>query len=105
LAIKRHIDELYTRWPFYGVRRITAQLRREGRVVNHKAVERHMREMGIAGIAPGPNLSKRGYAQAAYPYLLRDVTAAYPIMCGGLTSRTSASKAVGCIWSRRQRRA
>lgn len=43
LAIKRHIDEIYTRWPFYGVRRITAQLRREGRVVNHKAVERHMR--------------------------------------------------------------
>lgn len=78
LAIKRHIDEIYTRWPFYGVRRITAQLRREGRVVNHKAVERHMREMGIAGIAPGPKLSKRAAAHAVYPYLLRDLPAAYP---------------------------
>lgn len=78
---------------------------KDGWLINHKAVARHMREMGLQAVAPGPNLSKRGYAQAAYPYLLRDVTAAYPIMCGGLTSRTSASKAVGCIWSRRQRRA
>ena len=78
LALKHRIDELYTRWPFYGVRRITAQLRQEGVLVNHKAVARHMREMGIAGIAPGPNLSKRAHAQAVYPYLLRNVRADHP---------------------------
>jgi putative transposase len=78
IALKHRIDEIYTQWPFYGVRRITAQLRREAILINHKAVERHMREMGLAGIAPGPNLSKRNQAHAVYPYLLRSVTAAYP---------------------------
>jgi putative transposase len=37
-----------------------------------------MREMGIAGIAPGPNLSKRCIAHQVYPYLLHDVTAQHP---------------------------
>lgn len=75
LALKRRIDELYTAHPFYGVRRITAQLRREGLLVNHKAVARHMHELGLAGITPGSNLSKRQQNHAIYPYLLRGVTA------------------------------
>lgn len=58
LALKRRIDEIYTARPFYGVRRITAQLRQEGLLGNHKAVARHMREMGLVGIAPGPNTSR-----------------------------------------------
>jgi putative transposase len=78
VALKHRIDEIYTACPFYGSRRITAQLRREGRSINRKAVQRHMHEMGIAGIAPGPNLSQRHQEQRVYPYLLRQVTAAYP---------------------------
>jgi putative transposase len=78
VALKHRIDEIYTDRPYYGVRRITAQLRREGVLVNHKAVARHMREMGLTAIYPGPNLSKRAQQAAIYPYLLRDVTAAYP---------------------------
>lgn len=78
IAIKHRIDELYTQSPFYGSRRILAQLRREGNAINRKTVQRHMREMGIRGISPGPNLSKRAQAHAVYPYLLRNVTAAYP---------------------------
>jgi putative transposase len=78
LALKHRIDAIYTERPYYGVRRITAQLRREGALVNHKAVARHMREMGIAGICPGPNLSKRTQKAAIYPYLLRNVRAERP---------------------------
>jgi putative transposase len=78
VALKHRIDELYTAYPFYGSRRITAQLRREGEVINRKAVQRHMREMGIMGICPGPNLSRRNQEHRVYPYLLRQVTAAYP---------------------------
>ncbi len=37
-----------------------------------------MQEMGIAGIAPGPNLSRRDNEHRVYPYLLRDITSAYP---------------------------
>lgn len=78
LQLKRRIDEIFTARPFYGVRKITAQLRKEGGLVNHKAVARHMREMGLAAIYPGPNLSKRTHAQAVYPYLLRGLTAQQP---------------------------
>ncbi len=78
VAIKHRIDALYTRYPFYGSRRITAQMRRDGMTINRKAVQRHMREMGIVGIAPGPNLSRRDSEQRVYPYLLRDIPAAYP---------------------------
>jgi putative transposase len=78
VALKHRIDEIFTDRPYYGVRRITAQLRREGVLVNHKAVARHMREMGLAALCPGPNLSKRAQKAAIYPYLLRDVTARHP---------------------------
>jgi putative transposase len=78
VALKHRIDELYTQWPFYGSRRITAQLQQEGVNVNRKAVQRHMREMGIEGVSPGPNLSKRTQKEGVYPYLLRHITSAYP---------------------------
>jgi putative transposase len=71
VALKHRIDELYTLRPYYGSRRITATLRREGWGLNRKATQRHMREMGIAGISPGPNLSKRRSDHKVYPYLLR----------------------------------
>ena len=83
VAIKHRIDEVYTERPFYGVRRMTAQLRREGLLINHTAVERPMREMGLAGVAPGPNLSTPAPHHPVYPYLLRGVTAQRPNhVCG-----------------------
>ncbi|MFB9975863.1 IS3 family transposase, partial [Pallidibacillus thermolactis subsp. kokeshiiformis] len=59
VAIKHRIDEIYTKYPFYGSRRITALLNQEGVNINRKRVQRHMREMGIQAVYPGPNLSKR----------------------------------------------
>jgi putative transposase len=84
VVLKHRIDAIYTATPFYGVRRVTVQLHREGWAVNHKAVARHMHEMGIAGICPGPNLSRRAHQAAIYPYLLREVTASYPNHIWGL---------------------
>ncbi len=55
VRIKHRIDELYTEYPFYGSRRIAASLRREGMVINRKAVQRHMRQMGIEAIYPAPD--------------------------------------------------
>jgi putative transposase len=37
LALMRRIDELFTRWPFLGSRRMTAMLRGEGQAVNRNA--------------------------------------------------------------------
>jgi putative transposase len=78
LSIKRRIDEIYTAWPFYGSRRIHEQLGREGLVVNRKAVQRHMQEMGLVALGPRPHTSRRHLGQAIYPYLLRDLRSGWP---------------------------
>ena len=78
VAIKHRIDELYTAHPFYGSRKLTVLLSEQFGSINRKRVQRYMREMGIAGITPGPNLSKRLAEHRVYPYLLRDLTAQRP---------------------------
>ena len=77
LSIKRRIDEVYTAWPFYGSRRITAVLRSEFQV-SRPTVQAYMREMGIAGLAPGPNTSQPAPEHQIFPYLLRNVSADHP---------------------------
>jgi len=57
---------------------MTAQLQREGMEINRKAVQRHMREMGIEAIFPGPNLSRRRLKEQVYPYLLRGLSIDHP---------------------------
>ncbi|CEO88202.1 transposase (fragment) [Syntrophaceticus schinkii] len=74
----RLIDEIYTACPFYGYRRITAEMQLRGRQINRKRVRRLMRVMGIQGICPGPNLSKRLHAQYIHPYLLRGLNVDHP---------------------------
>lgn len=74
LCIKRMIDELYTAHPEFGYRRIQVWLEKEYHVtVNHKAVCRHMKEMGIQAIYPRPNTSKPDPENSIYPYLLKNV--------------------------------
>lgn len=78
VAIKHAIDELYTAHPFYGSRKLTTLLSEQFGPINRKRVQRCMREMGIAGISPGPNLSKRLTDHRVFPYLLRGVRAERP---------------------------
>ena len=40
IQLKHRIDAIYTKWPFYGSRKITAQLQLEGVEINRKATER-----------------------------------------------------------------
>ena len=58
LAVMRRIDELHLELPFYGSRRMTFELNREGREVNRKRVRRLMRVMGIEALVPRPGTSK-----------------------------------------------
>lgn len=70
--IKRIIDEVYTEHLEYGYRRMTVILNRDYKIkINRKRTRRYMREMGIHGFCPGPNLSKRLHGRYLYPYLLR----------------------------------
>ena len=69
----RLLDEQYTRTPFYGVRRMTAWLRAQGYVVNHKRVGRLLRTMGLETLYAKPRTSQSQPGHRIYPYLLRGV--------------------------------
>jgi putative transposase len=74
----RRIDEQYTRYPFYGSRRMAAWLASEGEVVNRKRVQRLMRLMGLEAIYPKPCTTGTNPGHRKYPYLLRDVPVERP---------------------------
>jgi putative transposase len=78
LRLMRRIDELFTRWPFLGSRRMTAMLRAEGIPINRKRVQRLMRGMGIAALGPKPRTTKPAPGHTIYPYLLRELTIERP---------------------------
>lgn len=72
-VLKRLIDEEYTQHPFYGSRKMVVHLFRCGHRINRKRVQRLMRSMFLAGMAPGPNTSAAHPQHKVYPYLLRGV--------------------------------
>jgi len=79
VVLMNEIDRLYTKWPWYGSRRIREMLRREkGLQVNRKRIQRLMRRMGIAGVMPRPKTSRRCPEHRVYPYLLRGVEVSRP---------------------------
>jgi putative transposase len=73
LEIMNLIDKIYTGHPFFGVRKITDALRKQGNFYNHKRIYRLMRIMGIEALTPKKKLSKPGKDHLVYPYLLRNV--------------------------------
>jgi len=78
LALMRLIDQQYTRTPFYGSRRMTAWLNRQGHQVNRKRVQRLMGLMALEAIYPKPRLSMPGSQHKVYPYLLHGVEITRP---------------------------
>jgi putative transposase len=78
LLLSRLIDEEYTRRPFYGSRKMVIFLQVLGHIVNRKRVQRLMRLLGLAGMAPGPNTSRVHPEHKIYPYLLRGVPVVRP---------------------------
>ena len=78
LAVMRRIDQLHLDLPFYGSRRMTFELNKQGRGVNRKRVQRLMRAMGIEALVPRPGTSKPAPGHKIYPYLLRGLAIAEP---------------------------
>lgn len=73
LTLLKLIDQQYLSTPFYGSRRMTAQLARQGYSINRKRVQRLMRQLGLQAVYPKPKLSIRHPEHKIYPYLLRGV--------------------------------
>ena len=77
-SLRNRIDELYTKWPFFGSRQMRDRLRREGWGVGRKRVRRLMRLMGLEAQCPKPNLSLPAKGHKIYPYLMKRLTVDRP---------------------------
>jgi putative transposase len=78
LSLMNEIDRQYTKTPFYGSRRMTEHLRRQGHRINRKRVQRLMERMGLEAVFPGPNTSRRAQEHRIYPYLLKGLEITRP---------------------------
>ena len=72
LSLLRVVDEIYTRYPFFGTRQMTDYLNNQGWVRRH-----HIRwvydRLGLQSVAAGPHTSKPHPENKIYPYLLHDM--------------------------------
>jgi putative transposase len=73
LLVLSWIEEILLRFPTYGYRRVTAQLRREGYAINHKRVQWVMRDNDLLAVVKRrvkTTDSTHGYGH--YPTMIRD---------------------------------
>jgi len=74
LDLMNRIDKIHTDHPYYGARRISAQLIRETHQnIGRKRAGTLMEQMGIAAIYPKPRLSLGNKNHQVFPYLLTNV--------------------------------
>lgn len=79
VKITRALDELYTRFPFYGSRRLQLALEDYYRIsICREHVQRLMRLMGLEAIYPKKNTSIPHPGHKIYPYLLRNLAITHP---------------------------
>jgi len=73
------VDEIYTRYPFYGTRRIKLELwDGYGIEIDRLRITHLMQSLGIEAIYPKPNFSKPASHHKKYPYLLKGLAIARP---------------------------
>lgn len=76
VLLLNEIRDIWSRYPFYGYRKITSELRGKGWVINRKRVQRLMKQGGIEAIYAKPKTSIKDESHKVYPYLLKgmDIT-------------------------------
>lgn len=76
-GLMNEIYELWLKYPFYGYRRITAVLNRQGYQVNRKRIYRLMTLMDLVAIYPKQTtISNQQHVK--YPYLLANIDVTHP---------------------------
>lgn len=73
LALLRLVDEIYTKYPFFGTRQMCDYIS-----LHHYPCKRHetrwaYEQLGLQAVAPGPHTSKAHPEHKIYPYLLQDI--------------------------------
>lgn len=72
-SILDEMDKIYTKWPYYGTRRISKKLERLGFKAGRRRVRRLMRVLGVEAIYPKKRLSIGNKEHKVYPYLIKGV--------------------------------
>ena len=89
LLLKEKIQEIAYQYPYYGYRRITAQLQREKIKANHKRVLRLMRQLGIQGRIKRRYITTTNsrHSHRIYPNLIKEkfVTGINQVWCSDIT--------------------
>lgn len=66
------VDETYTKYPFFGTRKMSSYLQRYGYSIGRKGVRKIYEILALEAIYPKPNLSRPKKKHLIYPYLLYD---------------------------------
>lgn len=87
LELMKVIDEIYIRFPFFGSRKIRDSLNRRDYEVNRKRIQRLMRLMGLASVAPVKKTTLPNRTHKTFPYLLNnlDINRANQVWCSDIT--------------------
>ena len=89
LRIRKKIEDISREHPYYGYRRITAQLRRDKLIVNHKKVLKIMKELGIQGRIKRKYMTTTNsrHNNRTYPNLIKDkkLTGINQVWCADIT--------------------
>jgi len=78
LRLMNVIDEIYTEFPCYGKRRMSAELQRRGYEVGKQKARTLMQTMGLEAIYPKPRTSIPHPENKIFPYLLRGLDIVRP---------------------------
>ena len=89
ILLKEKIQQIAYQYPYYGYRRITAQLHREKVNINHKRVLRMMRELGIQARIKRKYVATTNsrHNNRVYPNLIKDKipTGINQVWCSDIT--------------------
>jgi putative transposase len=87
--LMQKFDRIFTEHPYFGVDRMTRELRKVGYVVNPKRTRRLMRKMDLVSVLPRPYTShpRQDYGFKKHPYRLRGlaITRLNQVWCTDIT--------------------
>lgn len=84
IMLMNEMRDIHLKCPFFGYRKITADLRRKGHTINRKRVKRLMDLAGMQAVYPRKKTTIPNKAHKKYEYLLKDVEIVRPNQAWGV---------------------
>lgn len=78
LALLRLVDEIYTKYPFFGTRQMSGYIALHVHPCKRHEARWAYEQLGLQSLAPGPHTSKPHPEHKIYPYLLKDIEIVRP---------------------------